>query len=104
MVVVDSRAVDFIKRSPKRVFYEATRGPTEETAVASPISALLRERDQRADALVALDGMPKRQRRVDRVVVASASAVAHQITRLLELGHDPLDGALGDPDEIGDVA
>ena len=40
---------------------------------------------------------------VDRICVATAVALSAQVTALLEVGNDLLDGALSDPDLLCDV-
>ena len=48
--------------------------------------------------------MPEQAVRVDGVEVAAADAAPGQVTRRLQVGHDGLDGALGQPDDGADVA
>ena len=48
--------------------------------------------------------MPEHVVGIDGVPVAAADAAPGQITRGLQVGHDGLDGALGQPDNGADVA
>ena len=57
-----------------------------------------------ADILLARDRIGKGQVRVDRVAVAAPVALARDVAGVGELDHDPVRGALGDPDTLADLA
>lgn len=62
-----------------------------------------RQTQQLSDRVVCLDGVPERETLVDVVVGASAPTPSRDHSGFLELTQDPLDGALGDPDRLGDL-
>ena len=62
------------------------------------------DRKERADVGVALDGEPERQVRTDGVEVPAAVSFAFDVSGAGEVCHDPLRPALGDTEQLGDVA
>jgi len=59
--------------------------------------------DERRDLPVALDRVAQRQFGTDLVAVAPSLALAQDVARFLELGHDPLNGPLGHTDRRSHV-
>lgn len=62
------------------------------------------ELDQRGDAFVSLDRVPKRKIASHLVAIPTTMASPLEVPSFLQLGDDPLNGALGDADEVSDVA
>ena len=62
------------------------------------------ELDQRGDVFVSLDRVPKRQIGSHLVAIPPTMATPLEVPSFLQLGDDPLNGALGDADEVSDVA
>ena len=63
----------------------------------------LEEVEELADVMPFLGGVAHGDVQVDRVVVASADSVADDVSGADEVGNDPLRGALGDADALGEV-
>jgi len=59
--------------------------------------------EQFADLVVALQGMPKRQIRVELVAVASSVPLACEVPVCDKFGDDALGGSFGDAHGFGDV-
>ena len=60
--------------------------------------------DQGGDAFVSFDRVPKRKIGSDLVAIPTTLANSLEVPSFLQLGDDPLNGALGDPDQLSDVA
>jgi hypothetical protein len=60
--------------------------------------------EERADLMAALSWVSHRMPPLDLVAVSSPHSLAPQEAGFNEVGHDPLDGALGDSDVLGHVA
>ena len=77
-------------------------------AMSTPSTVLrLRVRNQRDQAChtpMRLDGMPKRQFRVNAVVIPSTTALALDVPAAFEVRDDPLYSTLGDTDLVRDIA
>jgi hypothetical protein len=70
------------------------------SALRVPRIGLVRPEDEveeHAHLAVRLDRMPQRAVQVHLVAIPPPLARAREVTSLLEVGHDPLDGPLGDP-------
>ena len=70
------------------------------SALRVPRIGLVRPEDEveeHAHLAVRLDRMPQRAVQVHLVAIPPPLAQAREVTSLLEVGHDPLDGPLGDP-------
>src|SRR5690606_24547216 len=61
-------------------------------------------RDELVEIRVPVHGVPHGQPRRDAVDVAPAHLVALDVAGVDEVGHDALRRALGDADDVGDVA
>lgn len=59
--------------------------------------------EELADVVIGFGRVPERRPPVDRIGVATAVALSAQVTALLEVGNDLLDGALSDPDLLRDI-
>src|SRR5579884_2566105 len=62
------------------------------------------DRQQLADVLLAGDRIGEREVGVDCVLVAPPVSLTRDVASVGELDHDPVRGALGDPDPLADVA
>ena len=60
--------------------------------------------EQFANLVVALEGMPKRQLRVELVAVAPPVPLAREVPVFHKFGDDALGGAFGDAHRFGDVS
>ena len=60
--------------------------------------------EERSDLEVILEGVAEGEVRMDLISVSAADLLVGQVARLLEFGHDPLGGSLGDPDLCCDLA
>ena len=60
--------------------------------------------EEGADTETALGTVPEQAVRIDRIEVAAADAASGQVTFGLQVSDDGLDCALGEADNVGDVA
>src|SRR5581483_122333 len=58
---------------------------------------------QRPYQVAVLSRVPKRPLQVDGIAITPARPGTGQVTAILEVAHDRLHGALGDPDDRGEV-